>query len=439
VIDTLEPRQLLTAPPVTGPPLDIPAYVDEGFATATSVMQQKVTLFDSIAAQLLTKPLENSPTAMAQQLRDTKYKLQTVIDAPVSGLNGTFGSGVWNPLKSQVDSAAGQIETFGQDLTDNPRISAALPTSFDAGAVYNLFGFSISTPFTIWGQDGTAAIDSTSINLNSLKQFDAPNLPQRAVDTYRQAVSWTDSLYAPSLFEGTVMKQVKSADGLTERFFDVSVRLSENAADKIEGIFRQRDGAWIREVQFQQTGGTVTEATAKLQYLNAGTDLTLSYTKHLGSTGAMVPEWQGSFDKTIETDSTASRLIAKYSRTGEDQSFKEHAEAAIGTRVPLNSPYLGDGWIIGGAGRYKEFGQPEQTRYEGGFCLPVDVPLVGSPFWVGGSYSSTNGVGGSSSSVMNYFVPKDKPTLLFNVQQTAQGVQITPEIDLLPLLLPGMP
>ncbi|GEM_PF-2368542 len=78
----------------------------------------------------------------------------------------------------------------------------------------------------------------------------------------------------------------------------------------------------------------------------------------------------------------------------------------------------------------------EHTTFEGGFCLPVDVPLVSSPVWVGGSYSSTDGVGGSSSSLMNYFVPKDKPTSLFNVQQTADVVHVGPvlNVPLLPML-----
>jgi hypothetical protein len=416
----LEVRQLLTDPPLPG----IPSTASQAFNDVTAYGNSVMNLFDG-KIQSLLGDASGSAYNMATQFRSSDALFDNVADGVVSGQNvppGTFGTTLRSNFGLSLNSFAGQVESLGSDFDQNsPRQTAVLPAAFNAGATISIPGFpgfSYSTPFYILGSDGNASVTQDSVSLTSHKTWQNPLLllGGGGVDMYDQKVTWYDSLTAPGSLEGSVRREKSSPDGLASYSWDVKFRDTENGPLTLEGVFAQRDGAWIRSAGFKAVGDTVSLEDASLKYANGDTEIALSYHDH----AAGEKYWQGHASRLSDSFGQTFKTVAG-TQLFEDGDYSGYAASGI---------KLGESWGVIGVGIQQLDGLETQRIANVSFFLQHDL----GPFGGIGASVSRNFDGpwqGTQPTFLNYFVPKDKPTLLFDVESLGNGIQSVIKIDLL--------
>ncbi len=278
-----------------------------------------------------------------------------------------------------------------------------------------VLGMPIQTSWAVSGDLGAAFVGSSFVDLTSTIDVTAADLPEGAEDRYRQTVAWHKSGLNPGTVDLDVLRHKKSADGLSELFFDVEFRTDSSMSETIKGIFRQRDGYWLREVNFSAIDGDVKTATSRLAYLRDSNQINLSYSKNMGMTGQLVPEWHGRFDKMDELLGQTTKIVASADRVGEGNSEDLLARAGAGVQRDL-IPGLPPGWVIAGSGMGHKPGESNHTWSEVGLLQPI---FVGTPneTYLGIAYQYSDGFATQSSWTTSLFTPKDKWGLILGVQQ----------------------
>ncbi|MFO0978163.1 MAG: hypothetical protein U0996_17280 [Planctomycetaceae bacterium] len=124
--------------------------------------------------------------------------------------------------------------------------------------------------------------------------------------------------------------------------------------------------------QFTAADGNVTTATSTLAYLGESQKLNLSYSKNLGATGQLVPEWHGRFDSQQVILGQTTKLITSADRVGEGNAEDLLVRAAAGVQRDL-IPGLAPGWAIAGSGMGHKPGESNHTWGEVGLLQPIFV------------------------------------------------------------------
>ena len=296
-VDVLETRQLLSQDS-----FGIPSTATDAFTALTANGQRAAAEFESRANILLEKASLNSPYEMATEIRLTNSKFLEVANMVPQGNNippGTFGTAIENLFNQDSSQFASQVESLGSGFSANStKKPATLPTSFDAGTVLTFPGMpwmSYSTPFYVLGSDGWAGVTPTSVSAVARKEQTNANAAPGWIDTFKQTASWYDTTTTNGFFEFDIAKNRTSPDGLTSLAYDIKFRETEGSPLHVEGVFYQRDGAWIRNVSFKADGDNFFLGDATLKYENGTTVIEARH--HVDGEGGTNPKryWTGAF------------------------------------------------------------------------------------------------------------------------------------------------
>jgi hypothetical protein len=248
-------------------------------------------------------------------------------------------------------------------------------------------------------------------------EYNNPSLPAGAIDRYRQKVDWSDSTMSAGTLKYEVSKEKSSADGLSSLFYQMTVTHQEFSPTSVEAIFRQRDGAWIRDVSFQTTGDIVSRVNAKLQYVQDGTDITVSYQDMPGLPADRRRSWSGFASREDEVLGNPVKFI------GKTQHFEDGDRSAwfAGGAEYENS------WLIASAG-IQELDGESQSIASVAYYLKRNFWILDG-IGVTASFSGENGWTGATPQYLNYFIQRDRVSLFLEVDNAADGLETTLNIQ----------
>ena len=368
-MDVLEKRQLLSQDSFV-----IPANVADTFTALTANGQRAAAEFESRANILLEKAGLHSPYEMATEIRSTNSKFLQVANMTPQGNNippGTFGTAIRNLFNQDSSQFASQVESLVSDFsTNSTKKPATLPTSFDSGTVLTFPGMpwmSYSTPFYVLGADGWASVTPTSVSAVAKKEQTNSNAAPGWIDTFKQTASWYDTTTTNGFFEFDIAKNRTSPDGLTSLTYDIKFRETEGSPLHVEGVFHQRDGAWIRDVSFKADGDNFSLGDATLKYENGGTVVGARY--HVHGEGGIDPKriWTGEFSTARDVFDQPMKFVggSQYVNDGTLSAF-----ATAGLK-------LDQSWLVVGLGHQDRDGAQTQNIGQVAFYLQQDLGPLG--------------------------------------------------------------
>ena len=368
-VDVLEKRQLLSQDSFV-----IPANVADTFTALTANGQRAAAEFESRANILLEKAGLHSPYEMATEIRSTNSKFLQVANMTPQGNNippGTFGTAIRNLFNQDSSQFASQVESLVSDFsTNSTKKPATLPTSFDSGTVLTFPGMpwmSYSTPFYVLGADGWASVTPTSVSAVAKKEQTNSNAAPGWIDTFKQTASWYDTTTTNGFFEFDIAKNRTSPDGLTSLTYDIKFRETEGSPLHVEGVFHQRDGAWIRDVSFKADGDNFSLGDATLKYENGGTVVGARY--HVHGEGGIDPKriWTGEFSTARDVFDQPMKFVggSQYVNDGTLSAF-----ATAGLK-------LDQSWLVVGLGHQDRDGAQTQNIGQVAFYLQQDLGPLG--------------------------------------------------------------
>jgi hypothetical protein len=254
-----------------------------------------------------------------------------------------------------------------------------------------------------------------SVTVNVEQTWANPDLLADEIDNWSQEVHWSDSVTSNGIIEGEFRRQKSSPDGLSAFMWDVKFQRPENLPLTLDVVFSQRDGAWTRSASFKSVGDNVSREDATMRYENLNTQISFSYHDDALNEKSVI----GRAEKTTSLLGQTFRAVAG------GQWFEDDDKSSFGSA----GMKFADSWVISGVGIQEIDGETTQHLASVIAFLQQDVGPFGG---IAISFSRTDEDGwtGSPPAYLNYYVQKDTPILLFEVQALGDelfyGVKLSP-------------